>query len=69
MPLTKYVIAEGGDLDYANDRHHSKGGVLCMYVSTQIHSMFIQDLNFFSNIEMKKQLESFDLGDIAKIQD
>ena len=22
-----YVIAEGGDLDYANDRHQSRGGV------------------------------------------
>ena len=50
MPLTKYVIAEGGDLDYANDRHQSKGGVLCMYVSTKIHFMIIQDLNLFSNI-------------------
>ena len=24
---SKYVIAEGGDLDYANDRHQSRGGV------------------------------------------
>ena len=45
-----YVIAEGGDLDYANDRHQSKGGVLCMYVSTKIHLMIIQDLNLFLNI-------------------
>ena len=46
MPLTKYVIAKGGDLDYANDRHQSRSGVLCMYVRilmiVEFHSVVVE---------------------------